>query len=314
MTDNFKIFLHGSADAGAFLGVLFTIAGLFDRFSFFLEFFTHLRLVLLVCFTGYIILKLLLKCYKTAFLCIIPLLINAIPPMLLFVPQNAQKTPGKTTQITILQANVLSSNRNSDRLLELVEKLSPEIIVLQEINRHWLKELSILKKEYPVFAEHPREDNFGAAIFCRTADASASIEFLNDPDMLPLSTVSLKKCGRKLTVRGLHPLAPVTPYHWKWRNTYMLELAEKLDECEGPVILTGDFNNTPWTYHYRQFIKKSGLLDSSQGRGPLPTWPASTAILPLDHCLHSKNVIITTRKRGPHIGSDHYPLIITAQF
>jgi len=244
----------------------------------------------------------------------IPFLINAGPPLMLLFPQHERHSLKNPASITILQANVLTSNRNTDILLKLVDKINPDIIVLLEINRRWLTDLASLKKKYPVYATHPREDNFGAAIFCKDKNAVATIEFLNDPDMLPLSKAIIFKDGKNLTVFGAHPLAPLSPYLWKWRNEYTLELAEKMSNETGPIILTGDLNNTPWTYYYKQFLKTSGLLDSSQGRGPLPTWPAGQAVLPLDHCLHSENVFIKTRKRGPDIGSDHYPLMIEAEF
>jgi endonuclease/exonuclease/phosphatase (EEP) superfamily protein YafD len=132
--------------------------------------------------------------------------------------------------------------------------------------------------------------------------------------MIPLSKVIIPHENKKLTIFGAHPLAPLNFYLWKWRNEYTLELAEKLSQTDGPVIVTGDLNNTPWTHYFKQFIKRSGLLDASQGRGPLPTWPAGLAVLPLDHCLHSKEVVIKKRQRGPDIGSDHYPLIIEAEY
>ena len=315
MTNHFRKFLHGLADTGAFFGVLFTVAGLFGRYHHFIEIFTHIKLPLAICFAGYIGLKLILKSKKAALLAVIPLLINAAPPMMLLLPQHRQKKPHDPVSLKILQANLLSSNRESGKFLSLVDKIDPDVIVLQEINKRWQVDLRVLKKRYPVFAEHPREDNFGAAIFCRQTNAVATIEFLSDPDMLPLSRVVISNGSKELSIFGVHPLAPITANFWKWRNDYTLELAGKLANESGPVVVTGDLNNTPWAHYYKQFVKISGLLDASQGRGPLPTWPAGSVIkLPLDHCFHSEEVIIKKRRRGPDIGSDHYPLIIEAVY
>ena len=314
MSNDFRRFLLGMADAGAFLGVIFTVAGFFGRFHYFIEIFTHLKLALALCFAGYISLKLLLGNRRIAALALLPLLINAVPPLLLLLPQQRQEEADGPVAVRILQSNLLTSNRRADKLLELVEQVDPEIIVLQETNRRWLFDLAVLKERYPVFAEHPREDNFGAAIFCRNTNAVATIEFLDDPDALPLSKVVYTSGSKRITVYGAHPLAPVSPYLWKWRNEYTLQLAAKLANEKGAVVVTGDLNNTPWAYYYKQFKRISGLLDSSQGRGPLPTWPAGRAVLPLDHCFHSEDVLIRRRERGPHIGSDHYPLIIEAVF
>ncbi len=315
MNAEVKKFIGGLADAAAFLGVIFTIAGLFGDRHYFVEIFTHARALLALCFAGYIGLKILLKCRKTALLAMIPLLVNAVPPLMLLLPQRGQRAPLNPLSVTILQANVLTSNRQADKLLALIAAVAPDVIVLQETNRRWLDTLAPLKTEYPVYAEHPREDNFGAAIFCRHTNAVASIEFLSDPDALPLSRVDLLAGGKVLTIFGVHPLAPIGSYHWHWRNAYTLELARTLAEMRGAVIAVGDFNNTPWARHYREFREVSALLDASQGRGALTTWPAGALLrLPLDHCFHSEAVVIRSRRRGPHIGSDHYPLIIEAQY
>ena len=314
MTDDFRKFIHGTADAGAFLGILFTVAGLFGQHHHIIEVFTQAKIPLALCFAGYIGLKLIFRCHRTATLCVIPFLLNAAPPMMLLLPQRHQDLPVNPVDIKVLQANVLTSNRNAGKLLQLVNDIDPDVIVLQETNRRWLFELKELKKKYPVFAEHPREDNFGAAIFCKNTNAVASIEFLSDPEMLPLSKVVIHDDDKQVIVFGAHPLAPLNPYLWEWRNKYTLELAEVLSQLDSPVIVTGDLNNTPWAHYFKQFKKQSGLLDASQGRGPLPTWPTGQAVLPLDHCFHSEDVVIQKRQRGPDIGSDHYPLIIEAEY
>jgi len=309
-------FAAACIDAGAALGVVFTIAGLLGRFNWLLELFTQLKLPLTTCFLGYAIYKVVCRKYKTAVLALLPLLINVLPPLLLLLPQEVQPAPAHPTQIRILQANILSSNNDSESLLKLIEESNPDVVVLQETNRRWLKELKVLKKRYPVNAAFPREDNFGAAIYCRHTNATAQIIFLNDPDKLPMTRVTLSLCNKTITISGVHPLAPLGADLWKWRNRYTVELAGEVAEVKGAQIVTGDFNNTPWTKYYKQFIDISGLLDSSQGRGSLATWPTHQALvrIPLDHCFHSQDVIISSRRRGPPIGSDHFPILIDALF
>jgi len=306
----------GCIDAAATIGVVVTVAGILGRSYWFMELLANFKLPLAICFFGYMIYKLTCRNYRTAALALLPFLINALPPTLLLLPQQSQRDPLNPTAIRILQANVLSSNRNSTALLELIDSCDPDVIVLQEINRRWWNDLNQLSTEYPVSAAFPREDNFGAAIFCRHTNATAQILFLSDRDQLPLTRINLTLNSKPITITGAHPLAPISGYLWKWRNLYTLELAEMLAEIEGTQILTGDLNNTPWSAEYKKFVRTSGLLDSSQGRGVLPTWPVFQPFprLPLDHCLHSQDVIIKSRERGPNIGSDHFPLIIDAIF
>jgi endonuclease/exonuclease/phosphatase (EEP) superfamily protein YafD len=35
--------------------------------------------------------------------------------------------------------------------------------------------------------------------------------------------------------------------------------------------------------------------------------------IPLDHCLVSPELAVVDRRRGPHVGSDHLPLLIEIQ-
>ena len=54
-------YLHRLIEYAAFYGVLFTLAGLFDRHHWFLGLFTHLKLPLAGCFIGYTLIELVAR-------------------------------------------------------------------------------------------------------------------------------------------------------------------------------------------------------------------------------------------------------------
>jgi endonuclease/exonuclease/phosphatase (EEP) superfamily protein YafD len=312
--------LHRLAEAAAFLGVLFTLAGLLGRYAWFLEICTHFKLQLAVCFFGYAALELAARRHRLAAASIALAAVNAFPALLLFLPATSgaasHAEAPHTARLRILQANILTSNTRSPALLACVAREQPDVIVLQEPDERWLRELAPLTNSYPVFAALPRDDNFGAAIYCKTNALSADIFQLSDPEGAPSSHARVALAGRTLTIVGTHTLAPCSDYQWRGRNGFTLELAQQLKAVNGPLVVTGDFNNTPWSATYRRFLKASGLHDSAQGRGPLPTWPATSPLLriPLDHCFHSDGVAILARRLGPDIGSDHLPLILDVSF
>ncbi|MEI7898694.1 MAG: endonuclease/exonuclease/phosphatase family protein [bacterium] len=312
--------IHSLAEAAAVLGVLFTLAGLLGRYAWFLELFTHFKLQLAVCFLGYAVLELAARRHRRAAVSLACAAINAWPVFFLFLPASLGTgaiLPLKdSAHIRILHANLLTSNTNSPALLALVACEQPDVIVLHETDGRWLRDLAPLTNSYPVFATLPRDDNFGAAIYCNSKALSSDIFLLNDPEGLPSSHAHIAVGGRTLTVIGVHPLAPYTGYLWRGRNGFTRELAQTLKAVDSPLVVTGDFNNTPWTATFRAFLKASGLRDSSQGRGPLPTWPAANPLLriPLDHCFHSSSVRILSKRAGPDIGSDHLPLLIDVAF
>jgi len=309
---------HSLAEAAAFLGVLFTLAGLLGRYAWFLEIFTHFKLQLALCFVLYAALEWAARRRRHAIASLAFALVNAFPVFLLLLPAHTRAAPhgADAVQLRILQSNILTSNTNAPALLALIARERPDVVVLQEPDERWLRDLAPLTNTYPVCASLPRDDNFGAAIYCKTNALSASIFLLGDPEGAPSSLARIAVNGKTLTVIGTHPLAPYNRYTWRGRNGYTLELAEKIRAVAGPVVVTGDFNNTPWSTHFRAFLKASGLHDSSQGRGPLPTWPAASPLLriPLDHCFHSGDVRILAKRPGPDIGSDHLPLIIDLAF
>ena len=310
--------LHNLAEAAAFLGILFTLAGLLGQHAWFLEVFTHFKLQLAFCFLGYAVLELAARHHRHAAASMAFAVVNALPALLLFLPSHTHAAPQNAfAHLRILQANILTSNTNTPALLALVASEQPDVVVLQEPDERWLRELAPLTNSYPVFATLARDDNFGAAIYCKTNALSADIFLLSDPEGVPSSRARIRVNGKTVTVVGTHTPAPYNALMWRDRNSFTRELAQTLRKTEGPLVVTGDFNNTPWSAHFREFLKASGLLDSAQGRGPQPTWPTSylpLARIPLDHCFHSEDVQILAKRPGSPIGSDHLPLIIDISF
>lgn len=310
---------HRLAQTAAFLGMSFTLAGLLGRYVWFFEFFTHFKPQLAACFLIYAGLELAARRHRHAAVSLAFSALNAVPVLLLLLPSGTQATPAASApaRLRILHANILTRNTNVTALLSLVAKEQPDAIVLLEPDTRWLNDLSPLTNSYPVWAAMPREDNLGAAIYCRTNAHSVEIFRLSDPEAVPSTLARFAIGGRTLTVVGIHALAPYNSYMWRGRNSFSLELAKKLYGIEGPLVVTGDFNNTPWSAHFRQFLEVSGLRDCAQGHGPQPTWPVAVPPLmriPLDHCFHSDTARILAKRPGPDIGSDHLPLIIDVSF
>jgi endonuclease/exonuclease/phosphatase (EEP) superfamily protein YafD len=83
-----------------------------------------------------------------------------------------------------------------------------------------------------------------------------------------------------------------------------------------PCIVAGDINDVPWSRNTRLFCSVSGLLDPRIGRGPLPTFPVNFSLLrfPLDHVFLSPEFRLIDFRRGPDLGSDHYPVFLKVSF
>ena len=77
------------------------------------------------------------------------------------------------------------------------------------------------------------------------------------------------------------------------------------------MIVAGDFNTTPWSPYFRDLVAAAGLRNAAEGHGYVGTWPAWfwPALIPIDHVLLKGPLVATSVRRGPAIGSDHFPII-----
>lgn len=111
-------------------------------------------------------------------------------------------------------------------------------------------------------------------------------------------------------------------YAWPWPAGYQqaqsAALAEKLKGFDRDnLILTGDFNSTPWSFTLQRQDKAFGLERRTRA---MPSWPArfertgfqpSFPILPIDHVYAGKAWRTVKVERGPRLGSDHRPVVVT---
>ncbi len=92
----------------------------------------------------------------------------------------------------------------------------------------------------------------------------------------------------------------------------MNALLGALQRVDGPLIVAGDFNSTPYSYALKNLTARAGLDRIAIG---IPTWPAPPtypfpmpAWLQLDQVMSRGEIIATPARTGPSGGSDHYPL------
>ena len=109
-----------------------------------------------------------------------------------------------------------------------------------------------------------------------------------------------------------HPLPPISVDYARLRDEQLARIGALAAGLDGPLLLLGDLNITPWSHPYRRLMRDSGLSDGATGFGVQPTWPAGKPPLwiPIDHTLHSEAVVVLDRRVGPDLGSDHYPVIV----
>lgn len=210
-----------------------------------------------------------------------------------------------------LLMNVNTESGKPQLVTQVIKQLDPDIVALEEVNDQWLSRLSVALAAYPYSKVAPQEDNFGIALFSKHALIRSEIRQIGEAD-IPSVIGELELPHGRLTVVATHTLPPGGPEYSRLRNEHLARLPEIVKQASSPVLLLGDLNATPWCSHFKQLLNRSGLRDSSQGRGFQGTWPTFLPILliPIDHCLHSADIHVTRKFTGPKVGSDHYPLVI----
>ena len=213
----------------------------------------------------------------------------------------------RTGNLRVLLANVLTSNTHHDRLLELIEREQPDVLVLLETDTNWIASLEPLEASYPFHLAVPRSDNFGIAIYSRLP--MSDLRVVTPGQDLPSIIGTLTVGNQAVELIGTHPIPPIRGRRFRMRNEQLADLANLVS---GPTILAGDLNLTMWSPHHARFESESGLRNTRRGFGILPSWPTGEipVKIPLDHCLVSDDILVRDTRLGPSIGSDHLPLIV----
>lgn len=228
-------------------------------------------------------------------------------------PEPAISRPRR--QLKLLSVNVHTSNRDHAAVLELIEREDPDVVIAVEVDLKWTRALSALHAKYPTFVEHPQADNFGVAMYARTASTSVAYKYFKtggEPAVVATCTLG----QRKLRIFGLHPVPPVSNENLAWRDEHLEMVAQEIRKSSDLAVVAGDLNVTPWSPAFRRFLENSGLEDGRRGFGVLASWPNEIFYLriPIDHVLVDRRITVRSLKRSESVGSDHFAMIAELEF
>lgn len=214
--------------------------------------------------------------------------------------------------VRFMLANVQGNNRNYSELIEAVKANNPDVVVLQEVNQYWWKNIEALTAEYPNFKDVVRPGGSGLAFFSRYPIERAEVLTLDD-SAHPALVCVIKIENTALSIFTLHPPTPMSARKFNYRNGQFAQTAEMLKNTAAPKMLIGDLNTTMWSPYFTELLENSGLRDARTGRGIYPSWNAhlpSLLGIPIDHCLIGEKIEVENITTGDYTGSDHRPLII----
>lgn len=221
--------------------------------------------------------------------------------------------------VTLLIANVLTSNRRSQRLIDHIRLHQPDIVLTLESDIWWQHQLdSVLDRDYPYTLKMPLDNLYGMHLYSHLPLEEPAIEWLIQDDIPSMHAWVVLRSGHRIKLHALHPRppAPNESEESLWRDAELLLVGKTIHQTGEPALVAGDLNDVAWSRTTRLFCRVSGMLDPRRGRGMYSTFHAGYPLIrwPLDHIFVSEQFTLVSLHRLSYIGSDHFPMLATLCF
>ena len=214
---------------------------------------------------------------------------------------------------TILQANVLFSNRTPDRVAATIKARDTDVVAIEELTPTISTALDLAG----VFEVYP----YRQLVVSSTARGSGLLSKYPFSDVAPTAPgappeVVIDRPGSvPLRVIVMHPSPPIKSEDADVWTSNLAGLARRVHTDTGPTVAIGDFNGTRWQPAFGAVLG-AGARDSHEalGRGLSFSWPTRGPVPPfvrLDHALSWNGVVPTSLKEVDLPGSDHRGFVVT---
>jgi endonuclease/exonuclease/phosphatase (EEP) superfamily protein YafD len=213
----------------------------------------------------------------------------------------------------VLSINVSAHQVDIEALEQLIESELPDIVLFQEAN--WSNRDEMLSR---LGAYYPTNVSDGGTCSTRVVSRFALLEQARNTDCTQAAArlaIPERMGGGEVLVASVHlpsPLHPDPP------RSYVTDLqASMIDWANGSAIIGGDFNAASWSWRIRRFDSVDGFRRHTRA---ILTWPVPDrqrtsphypplTLLSLDHIYATSDWRLVRIRRGPAVGSDHYPVM-----
>ena len=220
--------------------------------------------------------------------------------------------------LSLLVSNVYTPNQQYQKLIDLVKKENPDVLLTLESDRRWEKQLEPLEEIYKYNVKVPLDNFYGMHLFSKLKLKDMEVMYLVDEEIPSIHGTVVLKSGEEIKIRCLHPMPPSPTENDTStdRDAELLIVGKNVDTDKGPELVFGDLNDVAWSRTTKLFQKTSCLLDPRIGRGFFNTFHAGYFLFrwPLDHIFHSNDFTVKAIRRLGKIGSDHFPIFISLHY
>jgi len=249
---------------------------------------------------------------------LLPLVEVAFCVMMLQPRFNSFKpVPEGIKTLTVMSYNVEQFHRGREKVMDVVRKISPDILLIQEFKGGSETAESFCDKLFPdgsfalisrtaVFSKYPLKKNEGIEIYegrsiqklvVEIGDKEVTLCNVHFPVVVPLNRYHLK-------IYGIFGEA------LKKQRSGREKLLEIIDEITGPIVVSGDFNAAPHTMLIRMIQERlqDSFLVSGAGLGH--TFDSKLPLIRIDYIFLSNEFSVYSHEVLDEKASDHRPIVV----
>ena len=209
--------------------------------------------------------------------------------------------------INIMTYNVRLFNQNENlnddkienKILDMVKEEKPDILCFQEFN--------LTEKTKEIFNLFNYKRNNDNKLQILTNYKVIKSGYIQSKNICIYNDIVLNDTIRIYNIHLQSNWVKTMKYSYQKRVNEAIKIKKHINKSPYPVIICGDFNDTPISYTYSQL--KNGLLDSFEESGiGIGNSYVSIPTLRIDYILHSKEYKSYNYKKNKYKLSDHYPI------
>lgn len=249
-------------------------------------------------------------------------LIGTLSALTLMAPEltaAARGTSGKVDgeTLTVLQFNTWGLNQDPQATLRWILATDPDIVVMEEAMKGSDPVVQGLAERYPSRTTCAESTPCSTVILAKHRPLKRG-GLAGGPltDQLAGAWATFQSRQGPFTVVGVHYTWPIPAGPQQGQSRRLAMVLGRFPKDR--LILSGDFNSTPWSFTMRRQDQAFGLERRTRA---LPSWPVGYEatryhalpfpMLPIDHVYAGKGWRTVSVRRGPGLGSDHYPVLVT---
>ncbi|MDT0554451.1 endonuclease/exonuclease/phosphatase family protein [Patiriisocius hiemis] len=209
----------------------------------------------------------------------------------------------------------------------LLEEQAPDVICIQEYYKKTHLNLAAYPYQYiyykdenanmghAIVSKYPFSDK-GSLDFHKTFNNGLFVDVVKNNDTIRVYNIHLQSLGISPTVTSIQK-GDKERLRKRLARTFVkqqeqLELiASHKENTKHPIIITGDFNNTPFSYTYHALQKDMNDAFVERGSGLGTTFKFDGYPMRIDYMLSSKSLDVINFTTIKESFSDHYPLVAT---